>query len=75
LHHLVPSSVLWAIAGISSATSKTITVENGDDLVEKMFFCAAEKLFQDHDTVILGHCHKPVLRYLMWQTKRKLLSR
>jgi UDP-2,3-diacylglucosamine hydrolase len=71
LHHLVPSSVLWAIAGISSATSKTITVENGDALVEKMFFCATEKLFQDHDTVILGHCHKPVLRYFDVANKKK----
>lgn len=68
---VLPASVLWAIAGISSATSKTVTIEDGDALVEKLYACAEEKLFREYDTVILGHCHKPVLRSLDREGGRK----
>ncbi len=68
---LIPAAVLWAVAGLSSATSKTVTMEDGDALVEKLYACAEEKLFREYDTVILGHCHKPVLRSLDWEGGRK----
>lgn len=67
----IPVSVLWAIAALSSATSKTVTVEDGDVLVEKLYACAVQKLFKTHDTVILGHCHKPVLRHLDGEDRGK----
>ena len=68
---LMPASALWAIAALSSATSKTVTVEDGDVLVEKLYACAEEKLFREYDTVILGHCHKPVLRSSDREGRRK----
>ncbi|MDD3249617.1 MAG: UDP-2,3-diacylglucosamine diphosphatase [Smithellaceae bacterium] len=70
----IPAPVLWAIAGFSSATSKTVTLEDGEFLVEKMFAHAAQKLFKEFDTVILGHCHVPVLRYLDGEDRRKTFA-
>jgi len=71
LQRLIPSSIRWAIAGISSRTSKTMTIEDGTVLVEKMLSFSAGKLREDYDAVILGHCHKPVLRYLDLKGKKK----
>ena len=71
LQRFVPSSILWAIAGISSQTSKTMTVDDGTVLVEKMFSFATRKLRGKYETVILGHCHKPVLRYFDLEGKKK----
>ena len=68
---VLPPPVLWAAAGLSSETSKTVTVEDGHVLVEKLYACAEEKLFREYDTVILGHCHKPVLRSLDSEGRRK----
>ncbi|PKN20389.1 MAG: hypothetical protein CVU71_00940 [Deltaproteobacteria bacterium HGW-Deltaproteobacteria-6] len=71
LQRFVPSSILWAIAGISSHTSKTMTVDDGTALVEKMFSFAAGKLREEYGAVILGHCHKPVLRNFDLNGKKK----
>lgn len=71
LQRFIPSSIRWAIAGISSQTSKTMTVEDGTVLVEKMLSFATGKLREEYDAVILGHCHKPVLRYVDFDGKKK----
>jgi len=60
----IPAPIRWALAGLTSDASKQINDERGDILVEKMFSFASEKLHKDYDAVIMGHCHKPVIRYL-----------
>jgi len=71
---VLPPPVLWAAASLSSATSKTVTMEDGQVLAEKMYSCAAERLFREHDTVILGHCHEPVLRCLEGADGKKVFA-
>lgn len=71
LQRSIPSSIHWAIAGIISKTSKTMTVEDGAVLVEKMLSFATGKLREEYDAVILGHCHQPVLRYFNVDGKKK----
>lgn len=74
LQRLIPSPLLWAAAGLSSATSKTVTIEDGEVLVEKMYACAAEQLFANHDAVILGHCHRPLLRCSNGEGGKKIFA-
>ena len=67
----IPASLRWAIAGFSSAVSKEMTIENGEALVKKMFSFALIKLGEDYDAVILGHCHRPVLRQCIIAERKK----
>lgn len=69
--YFIPASIRWTIAGFSSAVSKEMTIENGDALVEKMFSFALTKFGEDYDAVILGHCHRPVLRQCIVAEKKK----
>ncbi len=71
IQRLLPASMRWAIAGMTSSASKQINDENGDYLVEKMLSFASGKLRENYDAVILGHCHKPVLRYFDVEGKKK----
>ena len=48
-----------------------MTVENGDELVEKMLSFARDRFKEDYDTIVLGHCHKPVLRHYVVEGKEK----
>jgi UDP-2,3-diacylglucosamine hydrolase len=48
-----------------------MTIENGDELVEKMLSFAVDKFREDYDAVIVGHCHKPVLRHYTVAGKKK----
>ncbi|HOG11368.1 MAG: UDP-2,3-diacylglucosamine diphosphatase [Smithellaceae bacterium] len=74
LQRLIPSPILWAAAGLSSATSKTVTIEDGAVLAEKMYACAVERLFTNHDAVILGHCHRPLLRCSNGEGGKKIFA-
>ncbi len=67
----IPPSARWAIAGMTSNVSKQMNDDNRDTLVEKMLSFAAGKLREDYDAVILGHCHKPVLRYFDVEGRKK----
>ncbi|HDQ03497.1 MAG TPA: UDP-2,3-diacylglucosamine diphosphatase [Deltaproteobacteria bacterium] len=62
LQRFIPAPVLWAIAGLSSAASKELNKENGDELFEKMSSFALDRLHEDCDAVILGHSHQAVLQ-------------
>ncbi len=68
---LLPASIRWALADLTSNASKQINDNRSDVLVEKMFSFASEKLNEDYDAVILGHCHKPVLRYFEVKGRKK----
>jgi UDP-2,3-diacylglucosamine hydrolase len=67
----IPSSIRWALASISSTASKEMTIEDGGVLVEKMLSFARDRFKEDYDAVVLGHCHKPVLRHYVAEGKKK----
>jgi UDP-2,3-diacylglucosamine hydrolase len=69
--HFIPARIRWTLASLSSTASKEMTVENGDILVEKMLSFAVNKFQEDYDAVIVGHCHKPVLRHYAFEGKKK----
>lgn len=56
---LIPASVSWKLAGLTSTASKEMTMEDGDALVRKMASFAISKFQENYDAVILGHCHVP----------------
>jgi len=67
----IPARVLWTIANFSSTASKEMTREDGDVLVDKMLSFAVDKFQESYDAVIVGHCHKPVLRHYTVDGKKK----
>jgi Uncharacterized protein conserved in bacteria len=67
----IPSSIRWALARISSTASKEMTIEDGDVLVEKMLSFARDRFKEDYDAIVLGHCHKPILRHYAVEGKQK----
>jgi len=67
----IPASVRWALAGTSSNASKQMNTDNNDLLAEKMHLFAHTKLREDYDAVIMGHCHKPILRYVEMEGRQK----
>lgn len=68
---VIPARVLWTIANFSSTASKEMTREDGDVLVDKMLSFAVDKFQDGYDAVIVGHCHKPVLRHYTVDGKKK----
>lgn len=71
---MIPASIRWALANLSSTTSKELTLENGDALVEKMLSFAVQKFQEDYDVVIVGHCHQPILRHYAVEGKKKTFA-
>jgi len=59
---LIPPEIRWKLARISSETSKGMSEHSRDELAEKMSAFSLEKFREGFDAVILGHCHKPLLR-------------
>ena len=70
----IPSSILWSIARISSNMSKELSNESEDRLVEKMHAFSMEKFKEGFDAVILGHCHKPLLKEYTIEDRRKTFA-
>jgi UDP-2,3-diacylglucosamine hydrolase len=68
---IIPASVRWGLASLSSKASKEMTVDNAEVMVEKMLAFALEKFQIDYDAIILGHCHKPVLRHYEVEGRKK----
>ncbi|MDI6727185.1 MAG: UDP-2,3-diacylglucosamine diphosphatase, partial [Smithellaceae bacterium] len=62
LQRLIPLSVLFAIARISSRTSRELGGDRSVGLAEEFHAFAREKLVAGFDAVVLGHCHLPLLR-------------
>ena len=59
---LVPYRILWAIARISSKTSKGHMAKPTQRLANRMNTFARKKLREGFDAVIMGHCHRPMVR-------------
>jgi UDP-2,3-diacylglucosamine hydrolase len=68
---LIPASVRWFLASLSSNVSKEMGKTHGDLLVEKMISLAVSKFQEDYDALIFGHCHEPVLRHYTVNDKKK----
>jgi UDP-2,3-diacylglucosamine hydrolase len=62
LQRLLPLTFLWRVARLSSDLSKEISEEAVNCLAEAMHRFARGKFREGYDAVILGHCHKPILR-------------
>lgn len=58
----LPASLLWTLANMTSNVSKNLNDDNSEYLLGKMLSFAEEKWRENYDAVILGHCHKPLLR-------------
>jgi len=75
IQRFIPASIRWAVAGFSSTASKEMTMEDGDALVKKMLSFARDKLQEDYDAVILGHCHVPSInRYTIAEKKKSFVT-
>ncbi len=62
LQLLLPPAFLWRVSRIASATSKAISGGAQERLVEVMHRFALEKFAEGYDAVVLGHCHRPLIR-------------
>lgn len=72
VQRFIPTSVLWALAGLSSSTSKKMTVDNGEALAEKMTPFALTKFQEGYDAVVLGHSHFPRINYYNIKDRQKV---
>jgi UDP-2,3-diacylglucosamine hydrolase len=62
LQRLLPLGFLWRLARFSSETSKGISRDAQERLVQVMYRYAREKYGEGLDAVILGHTHQATLR-------------
>lgn len=61
LQKMLPSTLLWRIAALSSKTSKNYLAKPADGLAQKMRTFALGKFGEGIDAVILGHSHQALL--------------
>lgn len=71
LQSLLPLVFLWRLARLSSELSKEMSRESQDRLAELMYRFSLGKFHEGYDAVILGHCHKPLLREISSGGRRK----
>ena len=71
----IPPFILWEIARLSSAVSKELSIASVDLLAGKMEVFSRGKFQEGYDAVILGHCHKPLLKeYIIKGQKKTFVS-
>jgi UDP-2,3-diacylglucosamine hydrolase len=71
LQQMLPMAFLWRLARLSSGMSKEMSRESQDRLTEVMYRFALDKFHDGFDAVILGHCHKPMLRGILSSDREK----
>lgn len=74
LENLTPLWLLWRAAALSSRLSKGVSSRTEDEVGEKMAAFARRQFAQGYDAVILGHCHRPVLREEVIQGRRRTFA-
>ena len=62
LQRLLPLNFLWRVARLSSEMSKGMSDGSEERLAKIMHQFALRKFGEGYDAVVLGHCHKPILR-------------
>jgi UDP-2,3-diacylglucosamine hydrolase len=66
-----PPLILWEIARLSSTVSKELSTASVDILAGKMEVFSLGKFQEGYDAVILGHCHKPLLKEYVIEGRKK----
>ena len=74
LQALIPSLILWEIARLSSTVSKELSSASADLLAGKMEVFSQAKFHEGYDAVILGHCHKPLLKEYIVRNQKKTFA-
>ncbi|MBN1614858.1 MAG: UDP-2,3-diacylglucosamine diphosphatase, partial [Deltaproteobacteria bacterium] len=74
LQRRLPLSMLWRLARLSAEVSKGLTAGAQDALVKKMEAFSMGKFEEGCDAVILGHCHKPLLKEFVIGGRRKIFA-
>ncbi len=69
---LIPAALRWWLASLSSDVSKGFNEEASDKMVQKMERFATDQFRAGYDAVILGHCHKPVLKKVVVNQSEKV---
>jgi UDP-2,3-diacylglucosamine hydrolase len=62
VQRIMPLPVLWKMARLSSMASKELSEESENLIAAKMEMFSQEKFQEGFDAVILGHCHKPLIK-------------
>jgi UDP-2,3-diacylglucosamine hydrolase len=65
LQRNLPLPLLWRVARLASQTSKGMSAQSVERLAGVLHGFARGKFREGYDAVILGHCHKPLLRQEM----------
>ncbi len=71
LQGTIPTRILWEIARLSSTVSKELSTASADLLAGKMEVFSQGKFQEGYDAVILGHCHKPLLKEYVIEGRRR----
>ncbi|OPY92177.1 MAG: UDP-2,3-diacylglucosamine hydrolase [Syntrophaceae bacterium PtaU1.Bin231] len=74
LQLLFPQALLWKIAALSSAVSKELTLEREEEIAEKMHAYAAGRFAEGCDAVLVGHCHRPLLRQQVMEGRMRTFA-
>lgn len=70
----MPLPLLWKIARMSSAVSKELSTAAADLLAKKMEKFSHEKFQEGFDAVILGHCHKPLMKECVVEGRKRIFA-
>ncbi|MGD0277522.1 MAG: UDP-2,3-diacylglucosamine diphosphatase [Syntrophales bacterium] len=60
---MLPLHLVWHLADLSSRFSKELTADKSERIAEIMEQFAVRKFSEGYDAVILGHCHKPMIKH------------
>jgi UDP-2,3-diacylglucosamine hydrolase len=71
---MIPLALIWRLARLSSRTSKELTVESQDLIAEKMEAFSRGKFQEGFDAVIMGHCHKPLIKESMIEDRKRTFA-
>jgi UDP-2,3-diacylglucosamine hydrolase len=68
----IPAAMRWKLAAFSSDLSKEVSEGSREKLLSKMEAFSELKFRQGYDAVVLGHCHKPILRRLSMNGRERV---
>jgi len=71
---LIPPFMRWKLARLSSDVSKEFPELSKEQLVAKMEAFSVQKIQDGYDAIILGHCHKPLLKYIQIQNRKGIFA-
>ena len=69
-----PTAILWPLARLFSHTSRGLSLESENRLVQKMLTFSMDQFREGFDAVILGHSHEPFLKEFLMDGRRKTFA-